>query len=121
MPAKKLEFYRCAFQSLVPGGLLINGDEVRLGDDAAYLSELQAWATHMRRLISDRLVPDEMHETMNGWIHRNVDCCGHPKQSGDDCHETVDAQMSYLRDAGFTSTAILWQKDLWSVFRGQKS
>ena len=117
---EKRGFYVRAFQSLADGGLLINGDEVRPRDDAEYLSELRAWADHMRRLIADGSVPDSIHTTLNGWIHRNVDCFGQPKQSGDDCHETVDAQLSYLRDAGFASADMLWQKDLWSVCRGQK-
>lgn len=117
---EKREFYRRAFRSLAEGGHFINGDEVRPGDDTVYLSELRAWADHMRRLIADGAVPETMHETMSGWIHRNVDCFGQPKSSGDDCHETVEAQLSYLGDAGFARTGVLWQKDLWSVFCGRK-
>jgi hypothetical protein len=66
------------------------------------------------------LVPNSMHETMNGWIHRNVDCFGQPKQSGDDCHETVDAQLSYLSDAEVASADVLWQQEVWSVFRWRR-
>lgn len=117
---EKREVYGRAFRALADGGIFINGDEVRPPDDATYLSELRSWAEHMRKLIADGAVPDTMPETMNGWIHRNVDCFGQPKQSGDDCHETVDAQLTYLSDAGFASTDVLWQKDLWSVFRGRK-
>ncbi len=116
---EKREFYRHAFQSLANGGLFINGDEVRPHDDGVYLSELRDWADHMRRLIAEGVVPDTMHETMNGWIHRNVDCFGQAKQSGDDCHETVEAQLGYLALAGFTDTNTIWQKSLWSVFSGR--
>ena len=41
---EKRKCYRRAFQSLAPGGIFINGDEVRPGDDAAYLSQLRDWA-----------------------------------------------------------------------------
>lgn len=57
---------------------------------------------------------------MNGGIHRNVDCFRQTKQSGDDCHETVEAQLSYLSDTGFAIPGILWQQELWSVFHGQR-
>lgn len=52
---EKREFYGRGFRSLAGGGLLINGDEVRPPGAAAYLSELRAWAGHMRRLIADGL------------------------------------------------------------------
>lgn len=117
---EKRECYNRAFQSMDAGGIFINGDEVRPDDDAAYLSELRAWADYMRQLILNGAVPQPIHETMNGWIHRNVDCFGQAKMSGDDCHETVDAQLDYLADAGFLSVDVLWEKDLWSVFCGRK-
>ncbi len=117
---EKREFYDRAFQSLAVGGIFINGDEVRLCDAGAYLSALRAWSEHMQRMMATGFVPDAMHEMINGWIHRNVDCFGQPKTSGDDCHETVDAQLRYLTDTGFVSADIVWQKDLWSVFCGTK-
>lgn len=115
---EKREFYHRAGDSLSGGGIFINGDEVRPAHDSAYLSQLRVWADHMRRLIADGLVPDSMHETLNGWIDRNVHCFGARKQSGDDCHETVDVQLKYLTGAGFTRCELLWQQNLWSVFRG---
>jgi len=117
---EKRDFYRRCFQSLTAPGLLINGDEVRLDNDDTYLSELRAWSIHMRGLIADGLVPVTMHQTMNGWIHRNVDCFGEPKQSGDDCHETTGAQLGCLAEVGFAPVDILWQQALWAVFTGQK-
>ena len=117
---EKRACYCRVFRTLTQGGIFINGDEVRPCDDAAYLSQLRGWANHMRQLIVTQRVPDAMHEAMNGWIQRNVDGFGQPKKSGDDCHETIDAQLGYLADAGFSSVDILWERDLWSVFCGRK-
>jgi hypothetical protein len=49
-----------------------------------------------------------------------ITCFDEPKKSGDDCHETVDAQLEHLRTAGFESVEILWSEDLWCVFGGRK-
>ncbi len=117
---EKLACYGCAFQSLATDGIFINGDEVRLCDDDAYLSALRDWARHMQQVIGAGLVPEPMHETIKGWIHRNIDGFGQPKSSGDDCHQTVDVQQQYLRQCGFTSVEVLWAKNLWSVFCGRK-
>src|SRR5437660_2579813 len=91
-PAEKQTLYARCFDLLTPGGVLLNGDEVRAADDAEYLARLSAWADHMRSQMKAGTIPASFHEGLHGWIDRNVTGFGQPKKSGDDCHETVDAQ-----------------------------
>lgn len=120
-PAEKDQLYARSFDALLPGGILLNGDEVRPEDDQAYLQELSAWADHMRRTIAAGSIPAAFQPAMLGWIDRNVTRFGKPKHSGDDCHETIEAQLGYLRDAGFVLADCPWQRDLWAILRGTKA
>jgi SAM-dependent methyltransferase len=119
-PAEKQSLYRRCHDLLSPGGILINGDEVRPEDDRDYLATLNAWADHMRREMVSGAIPPAFHSARLGWIDRNITHFGQPKKSGDDCHETIAAQLAYFRSAGFTSTDSPWQKDLWAILRGVK-
>ena len=119
-PAEKQSLYRRCFDALAPGGVLLNGDEVRPANDAEYLALLQDWAAHMRRLIAGRLLPEAMHNVLEQWVHRNVDRFGEPRHSGDDCHETIAAQLDYFTRAGFAIADISWHREMWAVLRGVK-
>jgi hypothetical protein len=120
-PAEKQTLYRRCFNLLAPSGVLLNGDEVRAEGDNEYLAILSAWADHMRRHMASGAIPPIFHDALYGWIERNVTRFGQPKKSGDDCHETIDAQLAYFRTAGFTTADSPWQRDLWAVLRGIKS
>jgi tRNA (cmo5U34)-methyltransferase len=117
--AEKEALYGRCFESLVPGGMLLNGDEVRPPDDAGYLRELSAWAEHMSRGMEAGAIPPIFHSALEDWIDRNVICFGQPKRSGDDCHDTIENQLFYLRSAGFATADCPWQRNLWAVLRGE--
>jgi tRNA (cmo5U34)-methyltransferase len=119
-PAEKLALYQRCCDVLAPGGVLLNGDEVRPADAAAYLAELEAWAEHMRRVIAEGSIPRVFHAALTTWIERNVARFGQSKKSGDDCHETIVAQLDYLRSVGFIAVDCPWRKDLWALMRGEK-
>jgi SAM-dependent methyltransferase len=119
-PAEKQSLYLRCYDLLAPGGVLLNGDEVRDADDHEYLATLNSWADHMRRQMAAGSIPPLFHTALHGWIDRNVTRFGQPKQSGDDCHETIDAQLTYICSAGFTIADVPWQKGLWAIFRGVK-
>jgi tRNA (cmo5U34)-methyltransferase len=118
-PAEKQALYQQCYTALKAGGLLLNGDEVRAADEEGYLRQLQCWAEHMRRSIAAGKVPTVFHNALERWIERNVGRFGEPKHSGDDCHETIDAQVSYFRAAGYTADCP-WQREMWAVLRGVK-
>jgi len=120
-PAEKQSLYARCRQALAKRGVLLNGDEVRPAGDDAYLAELTKWAEHMRRGMQSGTIPQLFHPALAGWIDRNVRRCGEPKHSGDDCHESIAAQLRYLKDAGFAAAECPWQRDLWAVLRGQTS
>jgi tRNA (cmo5U34)-methyltransferase len=120
-PAEKQALYRQCFDALKPGGVLLNGDEVRAADDDTYRKQLEAWADHMRRSIAAGKVPAVFHDALDKWIERNVGRFGEPKHSGDDCHETISAQLGYFCAAGFATADCPWQRDLWAILRGVKS
>jgi tRNA (cmo5U34)-methyltransferase len=117
-PAEKETLYRRCFDLLAPGGVLLNGDEVRAPGDDDYLAILSSWADHMRRHMASNAIPAIFHGALHGWIDRNVTRFGQPKKSGDDCHETIDVQLAYFRSAGFTTIDSPWHRDLWAILRG---
>jgi SAM-dependent methyltransferase len=117
-PAEKQTLYHQCHEVLLPGGVLLNGDEVRAPDDAAYLAQVTAWADHMRRGMADGSIGPLFHDALHKWIDRNVTRFGQPKHSGDDCHETIEAQLAYFRAAGFTTADRPWHEAMWAVMRG---
>jgi tRNA (cmo5U34)-methyltransferase len=114
-PGEKQICYRRCFDVLEPGGLLMNGDEVRADSDSEYRTQVETWAARMERLIDEQAVTPAMADGLRRWQQRNVEQFGQPRSSGDDCHETATVQLNYLRDAGFTRVDAPWQRDLWTL------
>jgi hypothetical protein len=73
----------------------------------------------MQAKQDSREIPPEMDEILGYWREKNIANFGSPKKSGDDCHETVETQLDYLRAVGFSADSP-WQKELWAVLRGSK-
>ena len=117
-PAEKQRLYRQCCESLSTGGILLNGDEVRAEDDDAYRAALWAWSGHMRFAMSGGTLPGSIHPALESWIDRNVTRFGEAKHSGDDCHETIAAQLAYFRQTGLSAVDCPWQQALWAVLRG---
>ena len=118
--AEKRSFYRRCATSLAAGGVLLNGDEIRAPSDADYLSAMSAWAAHMHRVIEANLVPAPMRDALLAWEQRNVQQFDQPRVSGDDCHETINAQLGYLLTGGFAQADVPWQQAMWALLRGTK-
>ncbi|MBX3437215.1 MAG: class I SAM-dependent methyltransferase [Planctomycetaceae bacterium] len=121
LPDEKRRCYQKCFDVLRPGGVFLNGDEVRDESEAEYRGHVERWAAHMQQLIDTQAVSPAMADALRGWQRRNVEQAGQPRASGDDCHETAASQLAYLRDAGFVDTAVVWQRELWSVLRGRRA
>lgn len=119
-PDEKRAFYaRCA-AALAPGGILVNGDEVRDPDDAVYRASLEKWAEHMRVLAESDRISRPMAEALLNWRRRNVEQFGGARASGDDCHETIAVQLDYFRAAGLVNVRVGWQRDMWAVMIGER-
>jgi SAM-dependent methyltransferase len=119
-PAEKKDLYRRCFDSLESGGVFINADEVRPADDDEYLARCRAWVAHKKRAMAAGLIPESIHPALRGWEERNVVRFSEPRKSGDDCHETIEAQLGYLTDAGFRQADCPWQREMWAILRGVK-
>ena len=117
---KKTLFQRI-HDALTPGGMFINGDEVRPESDEAYRDVLQESCAHKRHLIQEGLVPETMHEILQAWEERNLQPLDQPRVSGDDCHETIDRQLHWLKACGFARAECIWHQQLWAVMVGEKS
>jgi tRNA (cmo5U34)-methyltransferase len=117
---KRACYQRC-FAVLRPGGVLLNGDEVRAESEAEYRRHVERWAAHMQQLIDTQAVTPAMAHALTGWQERNVARFGEPRTSGDDCHETAAAQLGYFEFAGFSETRVIWERELWNVLRGRKA
>ncbi len=119
-PEEKQRLYARAYEALAPYGVLLNGDEVRADDDAEYLAELKTWAQHMQRIVAAGRVSEAMEPMLEKWRVRNIDNFDQPRESGDDCHESVQTQLSYLCDCGFRSVGTPWKKEMWALLKGVK-
>lgn len=117
---EKRDCYQKCFDILQPGGVLLNGDEVRAEADDEYRAQVERWAGHMQELIRTEAVTPAMADALRGWQERNVGRFGELRASGDDCHETGEAQLGYFQGAGFSETAVIWRRELWSVLRGRR-
>ena len=117
---EKTVFYQRCHDALLQGGVFINGDEVRAADDADYLDQCKSWVAYMHKAMKSDLVPAVMHEALLQWESRNVYQFGKPRVSGDDCHETIEAQLGYLTNCGFSTVDCPWQKDMWAILHAVK-
>lgn len=117
---EKQRLYRQCAESLAPGGVLLNGDEVRPERDEDYLAECRAWSEHVRRQIAAGLIPEAMQSAWFGWEARNIEQFGTPRVSGDDCHEAAATQLGYFAQAGLSDSRVLWQQGLWAVLFGRR-
>jgi SAM-dependent methyltransferase len=118
---EKQSLFQRIHDALLPGGLFINGDEVRPASDVAYLEILKNCAEHKHQLMNHGMVPNSMHEILRAWEQRNVDLFDVPRVSGDDCHETIETQLSWLQTCGFERAICPWQRELWAVMIAVKS
>jgi tRNA (cmo5U34)-methyltransferase len=119
-PAEKQQLFARIFAALAPGGVLINGDEIRSPRDDEYFAAVSAWAAHMRRITAVGLVPEAFQDALVKWEARNVHQFGQPKHTGDDCHDTVDQQLAWLAECGYVRCRTTWQKEMWAVMVGEK-
>ena len=120
-PAEKQDLYRRCQGALAPGGLLLNGDEVRPDSDADYLAECQRWVGHKKQAMATGLITGPIRDALRQWEQRNVAGFGGPRVSGDDCHETASAQLDYFKAARFAQADMPWRRGLWAVLRGIKA
>jgi hypothetical protein len=74
----------------------------------------------MQTVAAAGQLPDAFRAMCEKWIERNVTHFDKPRASGDDCHETIRAQLACLCDCGFRSTSAPWHKDMWAVLLGVK-
>ena len=74
----------------------------------------------MSAAIADGRIPESFRATLDHWHDRNICHFGAPKKSGDDCLETIETQIGYLRQAGFESVETVWAGKLWAVVLATK-
>jgi tRNA (cmo5U34)-methyltransferase len=119
-PPEKQQLYQRCHDVLDLQGILLNGDEIRDSDDRLYLAALEDWADHMRQIAAAGLVNDAMRPMLEKWEERNVTRFDQPRSSGDDCHETVEAQLGYFRTCGFLGVEVPWREQMWAVLKAVK-
>lgn len=117
---EKRAFARRVAAALRPGGVFINGDEVRPGDDSDYLARLEKWGAHMQAGLASGAIPPLLKDILLGWIDRNVTRFAEPRKSGDDCHDTAEHQLTFFADAGLKALPVAWRKWMWAVMVAEK-
>jgi len=108
------------FDELTAGGVFINGDEARPAEDEEFRSVLEWWRDHMNGAVASGAIPATFEEIVAKWTRRNLEEFGAPFQSGNDCLETIETQVGYLRAAGFVEVNVPWQRELWAAFVARK-
>lgn len=119
-PAEKQACYARCHAALAPGGVLLNGDEVQDADRAVYKQQMLDWSRWKNAQIAAGRISDAMAANWRKWEERNIENFDAPRHSGDDCHETIEAQLAYFRAAGFEEADAPWQREMWAVMRGKK-
>lgn len=119
-PQEKQQLFRRCYEALAPDGIFLNGDEYRPESDDDYRNLLERWAAHMYAALADGRIPAAFAPVVDRWRERNITGLGRPRQSGDDCHETLARQSGYLRAAGFDDVRVVWQRELWAVLTARK-
>jgi tRNA (cmo5U34)-methyltransferase len=120
LPEEKQRLFGEIFAALPAGGAFINGDEARPADDGEFRALLEAWRDHMEGAVASGAIPPTFGEIVVKWTRRNLDEFSAPFQSGNDCLETVETQVGYLRAAGFAEVRVPWQRELWAAFVARK-
>lgn len=120
-PDEKHTLHSRIVEALQPGGLFLNGDEVRPASDADFLALLHKWSAHMREGIAAGRIAPVFQAAYDKWADRNIGRFGQPKQSGDDCLQTIDELLADFRTVGFQSADAPWHRELWAVLRGVKA
>ena len=120
LPEEKQRLFAEIFAALAAGGVFINGDEARPAGDGEFRSLLEAWRDHMESSVASGAIPTTFGEIVAKWTRRNLDEFGAPPESGNDCLETIETQVGYLRAAGFARVSVPWQRELWAAFVAQK-
>jgi tRNA (cmo5U34)-methyltransferase len=119
-PVEKRDCYARCYQALRPGGVLLNGDEVRDPDPTIYKQHMLDWSAWKNGQIAEGKLSGAMAANWRRWEERNIERFDEPRRSGDDCHETIAAQLGYFRDAGFATADAPWSHAMWTVMRGVK-
>lgn len=118
--AEKNAVFAACCEALPTGGHFVNGDEYRPPSDAAYRELLEEWGEHMDSALAIGSIPESFREVIAKWRRRNLDGFGGPRESGDDCHETVEEQTARLYGAGFGRVETAWRDRLWAVVVARK-
>ncbi|TWT96739.1 N5-glutamine S-adenosyl-L-methionine-dependent methyltransferase [Botrimarina colliarenosi] len=112
---EKNQVFAACRSVLSPGGVFVNGDEYRPPSDATYREWLEEWGEHMRSAVATGRTPATFGEIVDRWQERNLADFGGQRESGDDCHETVEEQAARLYGAGFRGVETTWRHRLWAV------
>lgn len=116
---KNAVFAKC-HAALAGGGVFVNGDEYRPPSDVAYRDLLEQWGEHMDSAIAIGAIPETFQQVVAKWRRRNLDDFGGQRESGDDCHETIEEQTARLYGAGFLQVETACQYRLWGVLVARK-
>ena len=122
---EKAEIYRRSADLLLPGGWLINVDEIRGYSDDAYLRHLKNWWQYGRNTesgIAPAFLEDyrQFMDHFQKWKERNIDHADQPKTKGDDLHESVGSQLDMLKATGLIEVDVYFSYRLWHGIAGRK-
>jgi len=90
------------FTALVPGGVFVNSDMVAGACDEENAAMMVEWRRYMASRRDD---PGE-------WVQWLV--------GDDDFPATEQAQLGWLRDAGFTAVQVMWKRAGFATFRAER-
>ena len=108
----KRALYRWAFEHLVPGGVLVSADRLRAATPALDDLYHELWMQHIVQRTKEVLGKDVALETVRE-RQRGMDQAAELKCA------TLEQNMAWLHEAGFSAVECYWKNRQWAVFGGQ--
>ena len=108
----KRALYRWAFEHLVPGGVLASADRLRATTPALDDLYHELWMQHIVQRTKEVLGKDVALATVRE-RQRNMDQAAELKCA------TLEQNLDWLREAGFSAVECYWKNWQWAVFGGQ--
>jgi tRNA (cmo5U34)-methyltransferase len=102
---EKSRLYQWIFDTLNPGGVFVNADQVRGNSSYIHARFMEYWDDFVRRGL---LSPDEREDIRM-------------RRETLDRNEFLDVQLDWLRESGFSDVDVIYKNRMFVVFMGRKS
>ena len=123
---KQTVYHQC-YDTVQPGGWVLNLDEMKSLSETAYRRSLDWWFRHIEQCegtLPAEILPQyrQLQVGMRDWKARYLDNPLSPKTkaAGDDLHDPLLHQVEWFKKCGFCQVDLFVKYHLWCLIGGQK-